>query len=118
MVVQVHNEIWIWKLLDYSYRHLASLPLTIVIFFCNIFYIFGIDLFTVAVFSLTEPHAPCLLSKLILETDVLQFLQYSYYPYERWWHTTGSGPRTLSLSVRFPSPRVTESCCSRTSPEY
>lgn len=84
VVVQVHNEIWNWKLFDYSYRHLASLPLAIIIFFCNIFYILGIELFTVAIFSLIEPHALYLLRKLILETDVLQFLQYSYYPYERW----------------------------------
>jgi hypothetical protein len=42
-----------------------------------VFYIFGIDLFTVALFSLTEPHAKGLVSKVILGTDVLQFLQYS-----------------------------------------
>ena len=32
-------------------------------------------LYTVALFSLTEPHAPSLVRKVILGTDISQFLQ-------------------------------------------
>ena len=51
--------------------------LAIVIIFCEIFHVTGINLHTAAHFSLTEPHAPSLETKVIIGTDLSQFLQYS-----------------------------------------
>jgi len=51
--------------------------LAIIVIFCNVFYVIGINLHTVAHFSPTEPHAPSLETKVIIGTDLSQFLQYS-----------------------------------------
>jgi len=51
--------------------------LVIVIIFCNIIYVIGINLHTVAHLSPTDPHAPSLETKVIIGTDLSQFLQYS-----------------------------------------
>ena len=54
--------------------------LAIVIIFCNVFHVTGINLHMVAHFSLTEPHAPSLETNEIIGTDLSQFLQYSWLP--------------------------------------
>jgi len=62
--------------------------LAIVIIFCEIFHVTGINLHTVAHFSITEPHAhsitephaQSLETKVIIGTDLSQFLQYSPLP--------------------------------------
>jgi len=54
--------------------------LAIVSILCDVFYVTGINLHTVAHFSLTEPHALSLETKVIIGTDLSQFLKYSSLP--------------------------------------
>ena len=54
--------------------------LAIVIIFCNVFYVIEINSHTVAHFSLTEPHAPSLETKVIIGTDLSQFYNIREYP--------------------------------------
>jgi hypothetical protein len=56
-----------------QHRSLTNLLL----FLRNISYVFGINLYTVSSLSLAEPRAQSLLRKVILGTDLSQFLQYS-----------------------------------------
>lgn len=84
--------------------NLASSLTSVIIVFCNIFYVFGI--IRSWSLSLTEPHALCLVGKVILGTDLRSSCSIHYYAYERQWHTTTSGPWTPSASTQYPSHSV------------
>ena len=84
--------------------NLASSLTSVVIVLCNIFYIFGIK--RGWSLSLTERHVLCLVGKVILGTDLRSSCIMHYYAYERWWHTTSSGPWTPSASTQCPSHSV------------
>jgi hypothetical protein len=82
--------------------------------FCNILFLWLIYILFLSLLLL-NPYAPRLIRKVILGTDLSQFLQYLLFTWERW-HATRSVPQTLSWSTWFTSP--TAAVCSRTSPVY
>ena len=55
----------------------ASTSLAIVIIFCDVLYVIGINLYTVAPFILTETHATNMETYAIIASDLSKFLQYS-----------------------------------------
>ena len=99
---------WLRKLIVQSRRPLAPPYLATLIIFGNILF-FGTDSYLFALSSLPEPLCPKINKKGNFRTDLSQFLQYSFYPYKTWWHTTGTGPWTPSLSTWFPSHSVADS---------
>lgn len=76
--------------------------LAIVIIFCNVFCVTGINLYKDALFSLTEPYVPSLVTKVILGTDLSQFLQYLFLPTRE--RDGGTIPdRVAGLRLRVPN---------------
>ena len=80
--------------------------LAIVIIFCNVFCVTGINLLIYMLPSLTEPHVPNLVTKVILGIDLSQFLQSLFLPTRE--RDGGTIPdRVLGFRLRVPdSPPV------------